>query len=80
MSAYMQYIPMYFYFFVELILTGSDNQCEGLVEILHPFNLQNEGPYGQACREEATGDAEAMVICRQLGCNPSRAQRVDPDL
>ena len=62
----------------ELRLNGSDSRCEGLVEILHPFNLQNEGPYGQACRTNATGDAEAMVICRQLNCDPVDARRVDP--
>ena len=53
-------------------------QCFGRLELISTINVQSLGPYGQACRRDAVGDTEAMVICRQLNCNPVGARRVDP--
>ena len=44
--------------------------CEGLLE------LMLRGEFLQTCGRNA-GNAEAMVTCRQLGCNPVGAVRVN---
>ena len=48
-------------------------QCQGRLEIL----LETADSFGQACDLDA-GQNEAEVVCRQLGCNPVGARRVDP--
>ena len=45
--------------------------------MLHGLNLANRGPYGQACTRD-TSDADIQVVCRQLGCDPVGAVRVNP--
>ena len=61
----------YLYFFVsELRLVGGSNPCEGRLVTLR------DGLYGQAC-DLNTGDSEARVICRQLGCRAANARRVN---
>ena len=45
--------------------------------MLHGLNIANRGPYGQACTRD-TSDADIQVVCRQLGCDPVGALRVDP--
>ncbi len=57
--------------FSELRLVGGSNSCQGrLVTLINGF-------YGQACDLNADNNV-ARVVCRQLGCNPTGAQRVDP--
>ena len=53
-------------------LVGGGNACEGRLEI-----TGDDDVFGQAC-DRSAGANEAMVICRQLGCDPSGATRVDP--
>ena len=60
-----------------LRLVGGPSRCEGLVEILG--NFVGTEYYAQAC-DLGAGNTEAMVICRQIGCNPKRAQRVSASL
>jgi hypothetical protein len=48
--------------------------CEGLLTV-----ETSGGTFFQACGRNA-GSEEAMVACRQLGCNPTGAVRVDATL
>ena len=57
----------------EVRLVGGANRCEGRLERF----ISQIDDYGQACNER-TGDAEARVVCRELDCGPSGAERVDP--
>ena len=52
-------------------------ECYGRLEMLHGINIASRGPYGQACTRD-TSDADIQVVCRQLGCDPEGALRVDP--
>ncbi len=58
-----------------LLIGGS---CEGLVNLFTP-EMKNKNKFVQACDLNA-GDTEAQVICRQLGCNPIGAKRVDANM
>ena len=49
------------------------NRCQGRLEIMLPTS----DSFGQACDLDA-GASEVQVVCRQLGCNPVGARRVDP--
>ena len=51
-----------------MLLDGSD-ECEGRLVIGRGDSLV------QACGAEVDTE-DAMVVCRQLGCNPVGAQRV----
>ena len=51
---------------------GGDDDCEGRVEI-----KRDDDVYAQYC-DGAAGDNEAMVICKQLGCNATGAMQVEP--
>ena len=61
-------------FFSEVRLVGGASRCEGLVQVMQD---RADSQFAQACDLKA-GDSEAMVACRQMGCNPEGAERVDP--
>ena len=68
----------YSFFFSELIfldlrLVDGSSRCHGRVE----FRPSSSASFGQACDLDA-GNSEAQVICRELGCNPTGARRVNP--
>ena len=48
-------------------------ECEGLVEL----RAGGGDKFAQACNLHARHQ-EAQVVCRQLGCEPEGAERVDP--
>ena len=56
--------------FAVLRLVGGPNRCEGRL-----VALDSDGEYGQACNF-FTGDNEAKVVCRQIGCEAGGARRV----
>ena len=62
--------------YTDLRLVGG-TRCEGRLEIIQE---RPDSPLfiGQACDVVNAGTNEVMVACRQLGCNPVGAQRVDP--
>ena len=53
----------------ELRLLGGNDVCEGRLVIARG------GSFVQGCGAEVDTE-DAMVVCRQLGCNPVGAQRV----
>ena len=58
----------------DIRLVDGGSRCQGRLEL--PVSSQPD-LYGQACDLNA-GGSEAQVVCRQLGCNPNGARRVDP--
>ena len=58
----------------EVRLVDGLNRCQGRLEIMLPTS----DSFGQACDLDA-GATEVQVVCRQLGCNPVGARRVDPN-
>ena len=54
-------------------LVGGTDRCQGRLEL----QVSATGMFAQACDLDA-GDEEAQVICRELGCNPNGAKRVNP--
>ena len=52
-------------------LVGGPNSCQGRLEIMNP-----SGRYGQAC-DLNVNSGTVEVVCKQLGCNPNGARRVD---
>ncbi len=57
-----------------VLLLGGHNLCEGRVSL---FIGSEETQFAQACDQNA-GDAEVQVICRQIGCNPVGAKKMNP--
>ena len=57
----------------DLRLVGGSSRCHGRVE----FRPTSFDVFGQACDLNA-GNNQAEVICRELGCNPTGARRVNP--
>ena len=55
----------------ELRLVDGSDVCEGRLEF-----AQSDGSYVQGCGAEVD-NRDAMVVCRQLGCDSEGAQRVD---
>ena len=53
-------------------LQNGTDQCQGLVKFQDP----STNTWWQACSSTA-GESEAIVICRQLGCNISHAEVVE---
>lgn len=53
-----------------MVSTTTSNGCYGILVVTLEDDL-----YDVAC-DLNTGDKEAMVICRQLGCNTIGAQRL----
>ena len=69
--AYKFYINHWHHSVVRLV--DGLNSCQGRLEIM----LQTSNSFGQACDLNA-GTSEVQVVCRELGCNPVGARRVDP--
>ena len=59
--------------FTAVRLVDGLNRCQGRLEIMLPTS----DSFGQACDLDA-GATEVQVVCRQLGCDPVGARRVDP--
>ena len=59
--------------FVAVRLVDGLNRCQGRLEIMLPTS----DSFGQACDLDA-GASEVQAVCRQLGCDPVGARRVDP--
>lgn len=76
-SYYVDYTQLFFFFseliFLDLRLVDGSSRCHGRVE----FRPSSSATFGQACDLDA-GNSEAQVICRELGCNPTGARRVNP--
>ena len=60
-------------YFAAVRLVDGLNRCQGRLEIMLPTS----DSFGQACDLDA-GATEVQVVCRQLGCDPVGARRVDP--
>ena len=57
----------------DLRLVDGSSRCHGRVE----FRPTSFDAFGQVCDLNA-GNSQAQVICRELGCNPTGARRVNP--
>ena len=58
----------------EFRLVDGSNNCQGILEIGH------SSVFKKACTDTKCGENEAMVICRDLGCTATGAQRVDTNM
>ena len=58
---------------VDVRLVDGIGRCQGRVE----HRPSATDTFGQSCDLDA-GDREAQVICRELGCDPNGARRVNP--
>ena len=58
---------------VDVRLVDGIGRCQGRVE----HRPSAADTFGQSCDLD-TGDREAEVICRELGCDPNGARRVNP--
>lgn len=57
----------------DLRLVDGSSRCHGRVE----YRPTSFDAFGQVCDLNA-GNSQAQVICRELGCNPTGARRVNP--
>ncbi len=67
---------MFFHLYLDsyvLLVSTNGARCEGIANFFVP---EYNDKFARACDRNA-GDAEAQVICRQIGCNPVGAKRVD---